>query len=445
MPLGVATVEISAVGAAGGTGASGDGNLGSGGYGDGVAAALTVSPGQTLDVCVDVGGGSGGLAGSGGGASGVSVGGDFSNPAVIAGGGGGGSRAVLGVTQANVGNGGAAGQPGGSGITSGGGGGGTATGPGAGGIDSSGFGENGLSGSGFTSTGPGAGGGGDTGPCEGGGGGAGYYGGGGGASGPGDCGGGGGGGGSDLCASAANGASVSGCAITAGEGTQTVAGAAAGDAQVALTYTLAQAPAVSIAAPTNGAVYTQGQAVDSSFSCTDGTGGSGIATCVDQNDHPSGAAIDTSTTGAHTLKVTATSKDGLTASTTVTYTVAPATSVAARPHVSASLVSKSFKAKAGTTIKLTLSAAATVKVTITHRVGGRMVAGACKAKATQGKRCTVVDTVKTLHFAGVAGRNMLKLLVKSLKPGAYAVTISASDSRGASNDVTLRFKIRPAT
>jgi hypothetical protein len=91
---------------------------------------------------------------------------------------------------------------------------------------------------------------------------------------------------------------------------------------VILTYTAATLPIVSISAPTNGATYALGHVVESSFTCADGGGGTGIASCLDQNGHPSGAAIDTSTTGSHTFTVTATSNDGLTASASVTYNVA---------------------------------------------------------------------------------------------------------------------------
>jgi hypothetical protein len=87
VPAGVTSVQIQAVGAAGGAGAT------TGGTGDGVSATVSgLTPGQLLDVCVDSGGGpSSGSSGSGGGASGVSVGSTFSAPVLVAGAGGGGS------------------------------------------------------------------------------------------------------------------------------------------------------------------------------------------------------------------------------------------------------------------------------------------------------------------------------------------------------------------
>ncbi len=88
-----------------------------------------------------------------------------------------------------------------------------------------------------------------------------------------------------------------------------------------VTYRVASPPSASITTPANGAAYAQGQVVSSSFSCSDMAGGTGIASCVDQNGRPSGAGVDTSTPGQHTFSVTATSRDGLTGTASVTYTV----------------------------------------------------------------------------------------------------------------------------
>lgn len=93
-----------------------------------------------------------------------------------------------------------------------------------------------------------------------------------------------------------------------------------------VTYNVAAPPSVSITSPANGATYALGQVVNSSFSCVDGSGGTGIASCVDGNGNPSGSAVDTSVPGQHSFSVTATSNDGLTGSATVTYTVTPAPS-----------------------------------------------------------------------------------------------------------------------
>ncbi|HUE28854.1 MAG TPA: hypothetical protein VMP89_18920, partial [Solirubrobacteraceae bacterium] len=121
-------------------------------------------------------------------------------------------------------------------------------------------------------------------------------------------GGGGGGGGADYCDTS----KVTACATP---GTSTAA-------SLTLTYTVASAPTTSITTPANGATYQLNHPVDSSFSCTEGANGSGVSSCADQNGHGSGAAIDTSSTGTHSFSVTATSGDGLTSTSTVTYKVA---------------------------------------------------------------------------------------------------------------------------
>jgi hypothetical protein len=98
------------------------------------------------------------------------------------------------------------------------------------------------------------------------------------------------------------------------------------DAEQSFTLTVQAPPTASIATPVDGATYIQGQAIGTSFSCAEGIGGPGIASCVDQDGRPSGTPLDTAATGPHTFTVTATSTDGLTSRTSVAYmVVAPVT------------------------------------------------------------------------------------------------------------------------
>ena len=78
-----------------------------------------------------------------------------------------------------------------------------------------------------------------------------------------------------------------------------------------------KAPTISIAAPENGAEVAQGATLKVQYTCTDG--GSGVATC--EGSTASGAALDTSTLGEHTLSVTSTDAVGNHSSASAKYTV----------------------------------------------------------------------------------------------------------------------------
>jgi 6-phosphogluconolactonase (cycloisomerase 2 family) len=82
------------------------------------------------------------------------------------------------------------------------------------------------------------------------------------------------------------------------------------------------APNVQISAPADQQTYTESQSVSTSFACTDPPGAGGISSCTDSGgaSSPTGT-LDTSTLGAHTYTATATSSDGLTATSAISYTV----------------------------------------------------------------------------------------------------------------------------
>ncbi len=136
-------------------------------------------------------------------------------------------------------------------------------------------------------------------------------------------------GGEGCAGTVANGAAVD--TSTPGKHTFTVTAKSQDglEASKTVSYTVAEAPSVSITTPAEAASYAQGQTVGASYSCSEGAGGPGLKPggegCA--GTVANGAAVDTSTPGKHTFTVTAKSQDGLEASKTVSYTVAEAPSV----------------------------------------------------------------------------------------------------------------------
>ncbi|HEX5592828.1 MAG TPA: hypothetical protein VFX35_05725 [Solirubrobacterales bacterium] len=92
------------------------------------------------------------------------------------------------------------------------------------------------------------------------------------------------------------------------------------------TATFALPPLASIATPIGGRTYALGEAVPTSFTCTEGASGPGFTSCNDSNGVKTGSGgagkLDTSTVGFHAYTVTAVSKDGLADTASIGYRVA---------------------------------------------------------------------------------------------------------------------------
>jgi hypothetical protein len=101
-------------------------------------------------------------------------------------------------------------------------------------------------------------------------------------------------------------------------------------ASASITYTVVtpSPPTATINSPSDNQIFPVGLPALTSFSCSDGTYGPGIASCTDSNESTTGTgSLDTTSPGDFTYSVTAVSQDGQTNTTSLAYTVAAAPTV----------------------------------------------------------------------------------------------------------------------
>ncbi|HEV7770735.1 MAG TPA: choice-of-anchor Q domain-containing protein [Solirubrobacterales bacterium] len=169
------------------------------------------------------------------------------------------------------------------------------------------------------------------------------------------------------------------------------------DAEQSFALMIQAPPTASIATPVDGATYTQGQAVGTSFTCAEGAGGLGIASCVDQDGRPAGTPLDTAAIGPHTFTVITTSKDGLTGKASVAYmVVAPATPKVPPPSRPRVLISYRQEGGIG---------GLRPSLVVTKDRQARVTLGGCAVKFVLGHRIwdRLRAALRSAHFHAIAG------------------------------------------
>jgi hypothetical protein len=112
-------------------------------------------------------------------------------------------------------------------------------------------------------------------------------------------------------------------------------------------------------------------------------------------------------------------------------------------------ISARKKVQVGTTFSFSLNVPAVISFNFTQRVSGRKVRGKCRAQTKKNRRrpgCQRTFTAGTLYFTGHSGTNTVAFQGRisssvRLKPGHYALQITAANSAGHSSSRQLTFTI----
>jgi hypothetical protein len=140
------------------------------------------------------------------------------------------------------------------------------------------------------------------------------------------------------------------------------------------------------------------------------------------------------------IQVTATNNGGHASATSAASGIVPPTFTL----TSVTFTPRSFKARTATRLTFRLSLAASVSLSISHRVSGRKTHGHCRPTARTGKHCTTVVTAYRTTHRYAAGAHRTRLHLTQLKPGHYKATVRARDNYGDTKTVSIRLIVEHA-